>query len=232
GANGVLSWVELRVPTGAAALVIASVPIWMAIIAGLLGQERIGVRTVAGLVVGLAGIGLLIRSVKSAGGRISIAGFLLLVLVAISWATGSVLSRRVRLPRRPLVATGMEMICGGAILAIVGMASGEFGPLHPSQISGASIAGLAYLIVVGSWVGFSSYVWLLRAAPPSLVSTYAYVNPVVAVFLGWVFLDESVTTLTLLSAALIVGAVALIVLAQSRRPAAIGTTASVPPEFS
>ena len=232
GANGVLSWVELRVPTGAAALIIASVPIWMAIIAGLLGQERVGVRTVAGLVVGLGGIALLVRSVESAGGRASTPVILLLVLVAISWAAGSVLSRRVKLPKRPLVATGMEMICGGAVLAIAGIVSGEFGRLHPSQISGASIAGLVYLIVVGSWVGFSTYVWLLRSAPPSLVSTYAYVNPVVAVFLGWVFLGESVTGLTILAAALIVGAVALIVLAQAGRPAAVGTTVPTPPEFT
>jgi len=137
----------------------------------------------------------------------------------VSWATGSVISRKVPLPGRPLVATAMEMLGGGTLLLIVGLASGQLGKLHPSHVSAASLAGFLYLIVFGSLVAFSAYVWLLKNAPTSLISTYAYVNPVVAVFLGWAVLSERITPMTLLSAAMIVGAVAIMVLAQARERA-------------
>jgi drug/metabolite transporter (DMT)-like permease len=220
GANGGVVWAEQHVASGVAALIIAGVPIWMAVIASVLGEERLRLRTVAALVVGLGGTALLVRSVDSGGGSVNIAGVLVLVGASVSWATGSVISRKVPLPRRPLVATAMEMLGGGSLLLIVGLASGQLGKLHPSHVSAASLAGFLYLIVFGSLVAFSAYVWLLKNAPTSLISTYAYVNPVVAVFLGWAVLSERITPMTLLSAAMIVGAVAIMVLAQARERAA------------
>ena len=214
GGNGGVVWAERRVASGVAALIIALVPIWMALMVSVRHQERMRWWAVAGLVVGLAGTGLLVRSTETGGGAVSTAGVFVLVLASISWALGSVLSPGVGLPKRPMVSTAMEMLCGGALLLFVGLLSGEAGQVHLSRISGESVAGFLYLIVLGSWVGFSAYVWLLANAPPSLVSTYAYVNPVVAVFLGWAILHERVTGLTIVSAVLIVGAVALIVMAQ------------------
>jgi drug/metabolite transporter (DMT)-like permease len=183
----------------------------MALILMLVGRERLRARTVAGLAVGFGGTALLVRATDSGGGSADLLGIVVLIGASVCWATGSVLSRGMPLPRRPLVATGMEMVCGGAVLLVVGVATGELRGFDVRQVSGESLAGWAYLVVVGSWVGFAAYMWLLRNAPTPLVSTYAYVNPVVAVFLGWAILSEPVTWLTLIAALLIVGAVALIV---------------------
>jgi len=217
GGNGGVVWAERRVDSGVAALIIALVPIWMALMVSARGQEQVRLRAVAGLIVGLGGTALLVRSSETGGGAVSTAGVVVLVFASISWAVGSVLSPSASLPKRPMVSTAMEMICGGALLSVAGLLSGEATQVHLSRISATSVAGLLYLIVFGSWAGFSAYVWLLQNAPPSLVSTYAYVNPVVAVFLGWLILHERVSGLTVLSAALIVGAVALIVLGQGTR---------------
>jgi len=214
GGNGGVVWAERRVPSGLSALVIALVPIWMALMVSARGQERLRVRAVAGLLLGLGGTVLLVRSSETGGGSVSLAGVAVLVFASISWAFGSVLSPSVGLPKRPLVSTAMEMLCGGAMLSLAGLFSGEATHLHASRISGTSIAALLYLIVLGSWAGFTAYVWLLQNAPPSLASTYAYVNPMVAVFLGWLILHERVTGLTLVSGALIVGAVTLIIVGQ------------------
>jgi len=216
--NGGVSWAERRVPTGVASLIIASVPIWMAVIASLRGEEPIRPRTVAGLAVGFGGVALLLRA-GGGGSSLDPAGIAVLVVAALCWATGSVWSRSLPLPRRPLVATAMEMITGGVVLMVAGAIAGEFSGFRLASVSGESIAGWLSLIVIGSWVGFASYSWLLRHAQTSLVSTYAYVNPVVAVFLGWSVLGESVTWRTLAAAALIVGAVALIVLGPGARAA-------------
>ncbi len=217
GGNGGVVWAERRVPSGLAALLIALVPIWMALMVSARGQERIRARAIAGLLLGLGGTILLVRASGSGGRAVSVAGVVVLVLASISWAVGSVLSPTLGLPKRPLVSTAMEMLCGGAMLSVVALLSGEATHLHPSRISGTSVAAFFYLIVFGSWAGFTAYVWLLQNAPPSLASTYAYVNPVVAVFLGWLILHERVTALTIVSAAMIVGAVALIIVAQGSR---------------
>ena len=217
GGNGLLAWSEQRgVVTGVAALIIAAVPLYMAVLAAFLGEERLHRRTVAGLAIGFAGTALLVR-VSGSQGKADVLGLAAVVAGSICWAAGSVLSRRVALPRRPLVATAMEMLCGGAILFAAAGLSGEFGRLHVSQVTARSWAGLAYLIVMGSLVAFSAYVWLLKNASPSLVSTYAYVNPVIAVLLGVTILDERFTGLEALASVLIVAAVAVIVLSQGRR---------------
>jgi drug/metabolite transporter (DMT)-like permease len=213
GGNGGVSWAEQRVPSGVASLLIALVPIWMAIFLVLLGNERLRVGTVAGLLVGFAGTALLVRATGSSSGTgtADVLGIVVLIGASISWASGSVIARGMPLAKRPLVATGMEMICGGAVLIVLGLVTGEVGRFDVRLVSAESLAGWLYLIVLGSWVGFAAYMWLLRNAPTPLVSTYAYVNPVVAVFLGWAILSEPVTWTVALAALLIVGAVALIV---------------------
>jgi drug/metabolite transporter (DMT)-like permease len=228
--NGGVSWAEQRVPSSVASLIIAGVPIWMAVIASLRGDEPIRARTVAGLAVGFAGAALLLRRGESGGGALDPTGIAVLLGASICWATGSVVSRSLRLPIRPLVATGMEMICGGAVLMVAGAVSGEFSRFRVAAVSGQSLAGWLYLIVFGSWVGFAAYMWLLRNARTSLVSTYAYVNPVVAVFLGWLILGERVSWLTIAAAALILGAVALIVLGPGRRVSDPATVPILSPE--
>jgi drug/metabolite transporter (DMT)-like permease len=228
GGNGGVVWAEQHVQSGLAALIIAGTPLWMAVISTVRGEERLRARVVAGLVVGFGATALLLGVTGSKGGSTRLAGLLMLVGASVCWATGSVLSRRAKLPNRPLVATGMEMVAGGGLLLITALLSGELANLHLDRVSGASLAGFLYLIVMGSWVGFTAYVWLLKNSPTSVVSTYAYVNPVIAVILGVVILDERFTAASLVAAALIVAAVALIVWGQSRRvptSAAIGEAA-------
>ena len=229
GGNGGVVWAEGRVPSGIVALIIATVPLWMALIDRAVSGQRLPRMALGGLLLGFAGLALL---VGRPGGHVSAVGVAVAMGAALSWAAGSVYARRSALPSRALVASGMELICGGALLAIAGLVSGEAGQLHPSEVSPASLAGLVYLIVFGSIVAFSAYVWLLGHARLSLVSTYAYVNPVVAVFLGWPILGEPVTGRTVVASAVIVIAVALIVAAQTsarRLPAAAEAEPGAPP---
>jgi drug/metabolite transporter (DMT)-like permease len=202
------------VPSGIAALLVATVPLWMVLIGRTVLKERVTWLEVLGLAVGFAGIVLLVQ--PGGGGRIVPSGAALLVAASLSWAAGSMYARRAPMPSRPLVGTAMQMLAGGAALLVAGAIRGEFADLRPAEFSVASLLGLAYLIVFGSWVGFSAYAWLLRVTRTSLVATYAYVNPVVAVLLGWMFLSERVTLRTVLAGGIIVIAVALIVSARAR----------------
>jgi drug/metabolite transporter (DMT)-like permease len=213
GGNGLVSWAELRVPSGLASLVIATVPFWLVLLARLILKERVSLREWLGIAVGFGGLFLLIN--PSGGGRIDLNGAGLLVIASILWAAGSLYSRNAPLPSRPLVGTAMEMLCGGVALGVVGIAAGELGRVDISAISLESLLGLGWLIVFGSLVGFTAYVWLLRVTRTSLVGTYAYVNPVVAVLLGWAMLGEPITARTLLAGGVILVAVALIVSARS-----------------
>jgi drug/metabolite transporter (DMT)-like permease len=221
GGNGLVSWSERRVPSGVAALVIAAVPLWMALFAAVRKEERVRGRVWVGIGLGFLGITVLVRSGGGGfgGSAYDPAGIVLLVTASLSWAFGSILALRVSLPRRAQMATAMEMLAGGAIMVLVGMAVGEVGDVDASRISAASVLGWAYLVVVGSFIGFGAYVWLLKNAPPTLVSTYAFVNPVVAFVLGWAIRDEPITLITVFAAALIVVAVALIVLRRGPTPA-------------
>jgi drug/metabolite transporter (DMT)-like permease len=207
GGNMGVSWAETRVPSGITSLVIATVPLWLALLDRIFWGGRLGRISTIGLVVGLAGAVLLADPTGS--GHIDVTGFVVLVLGAVAWAVGSLWSRKAPLPRRPLVAASMEMIVAGVVIGLVGIAAGE--PSHMHHISTQSIVALVYLIAVGSLVGYTAYVWLLRAAPVSLVATYAYVNPVVAVFLGWAIENEPITIRTVVAGAMILVAVALIV---------------------
>jgi drug/metabolite transporter (DMT)-like permease len=217
--NGGVSTGELWVPSGVTALLVASVPMWMVVFAHLTGQERMRGRVVAGIAVGLIGVALLVRP-SGPQSPSYVLGAVVILGAAIAWSFGSLYSRRAPLPGRALVSTAMEMLCGGAVLAVVALATGQFSHLHLDRVSPQAMIALAYLVVFGSIFAFSCYVWLLQAAPPSTVGTYAFVNPVVAVVLGWAVLGEPITIVTLAAGALIVVAVALVVTAPASKVAA------------
>jgi drug/metabolite transporter (DMT)-like permease len=208
--NGFVALGERTVPTGITALLIALVPLWMALIDRAVLRHRIRPRVVVGLVLGFGGAGLLIGGNALRGGA-SVSGMLVVVVASLSWASGSLYSRNAPLPRRPLVGAGMEFLCGGVMLLVLGTALGELGDVHLETLSRASAIALVYLITIGSWVAFASYLWLLRNARTSLVSTYAYVNPALAVALGTVFLNESISAREVVAGAVILAAVALII---------------------
>jgi drug/metabolite transporter (DMT)-like permease len=214
GANSILFVTEQKVPIGLTSLIIASVPLWVLLFRLAAGERPDRIASL-GLLVGFAGIVVLVRP----GGGSGPLGYLLLtVLGAISWAFGSFLSPRIAVPKDALVATGYETLTGGLVLAAIGLATTSSSGLDPSTWSERSILGLVYLILVGSVVGYTAYAWLLGNAPLGLVQTYAYVNPVVAIALGVIVLDEAVTLRIVLGALLILAAVAIVVRRESAAP--------------
>lgn len=221
GGNGLVVWGEQTVPSGIAALLVATLPLWMALFGRVAFGTRLRATAVVGLVVGFGGVALLVR--PTGASWIDPVGTAVILCAPVCWAIGSLWSGRLPLPSRPFVTTGMEMLWAGGILTLVGLVGGEAGRLDLAAVSGRSWAALAYLVVFGSLIAFSAYVWLLREAPPAILSTYAYVNPVVAVALGWAVLAEPVTATTLAAGAVIVLAVALIVSAGRNRPACPGS---------
>jgi drug/metabolite transporter (DMT)-like permease len=217
GGNGGVILAEQYAPTGVVALLVATAPLWMAIIDRVVFGRRLPALVIVGLVVGFGGVGFLIGSPGS--GRINLFGAALALAAPLCWASGSVFTRHVKLPTRPLVAAAMEMLWAGVLFGILSLLTGELGRVHLQNVSTTSLLALIYLIVFGSLVGFSAYVWLLRSAPLSLVSTYAYVNPVVAVVLGAFFIGETINPRTLIAGAIILAGVALIVVARNRAAA-------------
>jgi drug/metabolite transporter (DMT)-like permease len=209
GGNAMVAVAQQRIDTGVAALIVATVPLWLAMGDFAATGRRLAPQAVLGIVVGFAGIALLVHP----GGDIDLFGAFICLLAPLSWAVGSLYARNAKLPSNLLLGSGMEMLAGGALLAAVGYASGE--RLHVSEVSARSWVALAFLVVFGSIVAYSSYVWLLKVAPTELVGTYAYVNPVIAVLLGALFLNEAVTAWVLLAGAAIVVSVVLIVRAQT-----------------
>jgi drug/metabolite transporter (DMT)-like permease len=206
--NGTVGWAEDRgVDTGTAAIIIASMPLWLALFDRLLYGRRFTAAVVAGLVVGFAGVAILVS--PGVGGATGI-GELALVVSSAVWALGS-LRARGETASSPLLSAAMQMLAGGALLALAATALGEWNDFEPSQVSAASAAAFVYLVLVGSLLAFSAYTWLLRVAPTSLVGTYAYVNPLIAVMLGTIVLDEGLTWRLLFGGGIVVAAVAVIV---------------------
>ena len=214
--TGGVAWAEQRVASGFAALLVASVPLFMALIDRVFFGVRLGVGTLAGIATGLLGVGML----AGATGHVDVAGAIVLLLASLAWAGGSAFARVAALPRNPLLSSAMQMLCAGVALAVLGAARGEVGDVHPAAVSGASLAAFAFLVVFGSLVAFTAYGWLLANAPTTLLSTYAYVNPAVAVFLGWLFVGEHVGGRELAAGAVILSSVALLMLGRNTRPAA------------
>jgi len=209
-ANGVVGIGEKTVPSGLAALLVATVPLWLLGIDAGLNHARLGLAPLAGLALGLAGVGLLSGLGARAAG-ISAWAVVLILAAAAAWALGTIMARRVTLPASPLLASGMQLLCGGAVLLALSASTGEFGSLRLAEVSARSWLALGYLIVVGSIVAFSAYGIAVRALPTATVATYAYVNPVIAVLLGTLILNERLTPAMLGGGALIVGAVVLVV---------------------
>jgi drug/metabolite transporter (DMT)-like permease len=213
--NGGVVWAEQKVDSGLAALLISTEPIWIVVLVWLRsGRQRPNLRVIAGMLLGFIGLVMLVRPSGSAG--IDPLGAAVLVTASLSWAWGSLYGQRAPFPDSPLAATGMQMLGGGTLLAIVSALTGEPARVTLSEVSLKSALSVGYLIVFGAIVAFTAYVWLMRVAPPVLVSTYAYVNPVVAVLLGWAFAGEPLTAGTLISAAVILAGVALITTAQGK----------------
>ena len=211
GANAVISVAEKTVPSGLAALLVASIPLWVIILRRISG-DHVSWQSLAATLVGFGGLVLLLHP----SGEATIWGLLACVGAALMWATGSFASPRISLPRDPLVSTAWQSLMGGLIIVAVGLVGGESGDVHFGEFSGRSIFGLIYLITFGSLLAFTAYAWLLQNAPISKVSTYAYVNPVVAIALGWLILSEPITATTLIGAGIIVASVALVVRVEAR----------------
>ena len=230
GGNGLVSWAEQLVPSGIAALLVATVPLWMILI-GLLEPHGRRPAPVAlfGVLLGFAGVAVLVLPSNAGADRISPVGFGALLVGALFWALGSLRSRAVSLPASPLLANGMQMIIGGALLVALGLATGEGRRLHPAQVSLESLLGLGYLVTFGSIVAYNAYLWLLKNADPTWVSTYAFVNPIVAVLLGWLVAEERLAPRALLASAIIVLAVVIITLARNREMALARRKAAVEP---
>jgi drug/metabolite transporter (DMT)-like permease len=218
GAVATVATAEQDVPSNLAALLVACVPLWVLLLRRF-GGEHIAPGLVIAVIIGFAGVGLLLQPGGQTGGA-PLLSLLLVVCSTPAWATGSYLSQRVALPRDPLVSVGWQMLLGGTVVALAGVVAGEPWRVDVSGFSTESVLAWVYLALIGSALAFTAYTWLLRNAPLSRVATYAYVNPVVAIALGWLVLDEAVTGITIAGAAVIVLAVAVVVRGEARPPKA------------
>jgi drug/metabolite transporter (DMT)-like permease len=222
--NGGVCVAEQTVPSGVTALLVATVSLWMVLVDWLRpGGVRPVARVLMGLLLGFGGLALLVGP-KDLGGsaRINPAGVAILVVAAFAWACGSIYSKHGQMPSSPLLGATMQSLTGGIALWIVGWISGEVRSLHLGAVSTRSWVAMAYLIFFGSMMGFTAYIYILKHSTATRVATYAFVNPVVALFLGWLILGESITTRTMLAAAVILAAVLLVITAPLRKPAEAG----------
>lgn len=210
--NGSVSWAETMVPTGLASLMIAVVPLWMVLMDWARpGGTRPKGGVFLGIALGLGGIVLLVGPAALGLDRpLNYTGVAIMLLASLAWSLGSIYSRHADIPDNPLMLTAMEMLLGGIFLLGMALPLGEYHNFTFAQVTTASWVALVYLILFGSFLGFTAYVFLLQVSTPAKVSTYAYVNPVVAVFLGWALLGETITPLTLAASAIIVAGVAII----------------------
>ncbi len=211
GGNGGVVWAEQKVPSGITAIFITTVPLWMALLGWRRNERARPTALIIGLILGFTGVVLLVGPGELAGSStVDRVSATVLIFASLSWALGSLYSRRAKLPTSPLQGTAMEMLAGGVLLTGAGVVAGEGSAFNPASASTSSLVAFVYLIVFGSLIGFTSYVWLLKVVNPTRVSTYAYVNPAVAVFLGFAIDGEEITGLTLLAASIIIGAVFLV----------------------
>jgi drug/metabolite transporter (DMT)-like permease len=213
GGNGSVVLAERTVPSGTVALIFALVPLWIALWDWLVGRRRLTGGVAVGILLGFTGAALLVNDARLAD--VPVSGLLLAVAASMSWAAGSLFARSARLPRRPFVGNAMVMMAGGTILLVWGVARAELTLVDLDRFSTASLLALGYLVVFGSWIAFTSYLWLLRNARTSLVATYAWVTPMLAVYLGYLIADESLRSRSLIAGGVVLAAVALTVSAGS-----------------
>jgi drug/metabolite transporter (DMT)-like permease len=218
---GLLFWAEKRVPSGVAAVVMATIPVFIAVLEIIfLGTQRLSVRLVLALLIGIAGVAVLMsRSLNLSGAPIDRMGALALIIASISWSFGSVLTRKVELPPSKAMSSAAQMLAGGIFLALAAGALGEFRGFQLSSVSRGAWLALLYLIVAGSIIGFTAYVWLIHHESPTKVGTYAYVNPVVAVLVGYFLGGEALGLRTILGTLFVLAGVVLITGTRVQRPA-------------
>ena len=221
--NGGVSWAEQTVPSGVTALLVATVSLWLVIVDWLRpGGTKPVPKVIVGLVLGFAGLALLVGPAQLGGsGRVDPRGAAVLVFASLAWACGSLYSKHGGMPSSAMLGVAMQSFAGGVILLIAGFLTGEFHGFHFASVSLRSWFALAYLIAFGSGIGFSAYIYILQKSTAARVATYAFVNPVVALFLGWIILGESITFRTVLAAAVILTAVILVITAPQRAPARV-----------
>jgi drug/metabolite transporter (DMT)-like permease len=216
---GLVFWAEVRVPSGLAAVMLATIPAFMAL--GeifVLGTQRLTARLVVALLIGLGGVGVLVsRSLNLGGAPIDRRGATALVVAAMGWSIASVLARKLPLPESKVVSSGAQMLAGGVFLALISCALGEYREFHAANVSRGAWIALAYLIVAGSIIAFTAYVWLLHHESPTKVGTYAYVNPVVAVLLGYFLGGEELGLRTILGTMFVLISVVVITTTKTRK---------------
>lgn len=215
GGNGFVVLAEQHIDSGVAAILIAAVPIWMNLLEAIVTRRRPSWLAVGGVIAGFGGVLVLLAPVNGVS-AVDPAGIGLAVFASLSWAVGSIYARGAPMPRSGMLATGMEQLAGGVLLTAAGVLTGEVARTDPASLSTASLLAVVYLLVFGSFLGFTAYTWLLKHTPVATAATYAYVNPIVAVVLGALILGESLTLRTLVAAVLIIGAVAAMVTGRPR----------------
>jgi drug/metabolite transporter (DMT)-like permease len=223
--SGGVTWAQQRVASGVAALLVASVPLFIAALDRAIFGIKLGFGAAAGIATGLLGVGMLVGP----SAKIDALGAAVILLGSLSWAAGSVYARVAPLPKAPVLSTAMQLLCAGVLLGIVGLSTGEGSRVHLGSVSLASYAAFVFLIVFSSIIAFTVYGWLLQNASTSLSSTYAYVNPAVAVLLGWALLGEHVGSKEIASGAVILASVAMIVFGKGVRVVAEPTAESLAP---
>jgi len=218
---GLLFWAEQRVPSGIAAVMLATIPAFMALSEIVfLRTQRLTARLAVALLIGIAGVGVLVsRSFNLGGAPIDHAGAVALMIAAVSWSVASSLARKLPLPESKVMSSGVQMLAGGILLAVAAAGFGEFQGFHPAAVSRGAWLALAYLIVAGSIIGFTAYVWLLHHQSPTKVGTYAYVNPVVAVVVGYFLGGEALGQRTILGTVFVLVSVVVITTARAGKPA-------------
>jgi len=216
GGTGLVAWGEQTIPTGIAALLIGLVPMWLAVFGRVLFGDRVPALAAVGIGVGLVGVAILAWPAGGVGG-LDPAGLAALIVSPMFWSLGTLYAtKRAVLPAPALLSTGIQMIAGGLAFLVAAVVTGQVASVDLATVSATSWFGIGYLVFVGSLVGFTTYAWLLTVAPVGRIATYAYVNPVVAVFLGWLILGEPLTIRTVIASVVIVAAVVLIVTARGR----------------
>jgi drug/metabolite transporter (DMT)-like permease len=218
---GLLFWAEQRVPSGIAAVMLATIPVFMALSEIIfLRTQRLTIRLALALLIGIGGVGVLMsHSLNVGGAPIDKVGAMALIFASISWSIASVLARKLPLPDSKVMSSGAQMLAGGILLAIVASALGEVRNFHPSAVSRGAWLALLYLIVAGSIIGFTAYVWLIHHESPTKVGTYAYVNPIVAVLVGYFLGGEALSTRTILGTLLVLISVVVITTTPAKKPA-------------
>lgn len=229
GGMGAVAWGEQTVPSGIAGVLIAMMPVWVAVFGRVFLGERLPPVAIVGIATGMFGVLLLVGQGVAIDRNLDPAGIAALIFSPMSWAAGSLYSaNRARLPKDPFLATALQMLTGSIVLTVAAVLSGDVAGFRPDLITSDSLIAFVYLTVVGSLVAFTAFAWVLRQAPLPLIATYAFVNPIVAVFLGWLILNEAVTPIQLVAGGVIVVGVALLILSRNRMSAPRATPRTSP----